>query len=566
MKAFDINEKTLIFYFNNSFPNNSLEVLSSEAFEKIFVQFIEKLRNDSNKIYLELLDYLKVKEWIHFFKLLLNFKIEEIASINKKYNKIVLERELLYEIVENFYDFWRSHERFSINFSKGRKSYERQSFISSNEMFSNIIISLYRDITEKLSGKPIDVYRQVPAGINAGIMLQGNPWAKEYASYEKLVGIPFISTLLVRPPFIYYSKKNTRKGIFEETNDFDISSIDKNRWLCYPAYVGESLTYFYFDKDYLDHAVALANLFEFVDINKCYNKKPDCICLFGIKKEGLPEYYYDSLNDIYVGICPYGAEIDYFGYVKKMMLTIHNVRMIKKGYLPIHGAGVRIRFKNGMEHVVVLVGDSGAGKSETLEALKVEAMGEILSIQTIFDDMGYLKFEDDNVKAYGTEIGAFVRLDDLESGYVYNQMDRAIFINPNKINSRLVIPVATYKFIQDGYKLDMILNANNYSKEGSLHKFTDINEALKAFKSGKRMAKGTTSEMGLVETYFANPFGPVQNKEKCEILLDKFFDKFFKDNLFVGELYTKLGVSGLEKEGPHEAAKNLLNLLLKEEA
>ena len=566
MKAFYKNEKTLIFYFNNVYPKNSLEVLSSEAFETLMNSYIENLKELSNSIFLDVLNLLTIKEWISFFKVLITFKIDEAKALNNKYKDVIDNRETLYEIVEDFYDFWRSHERFSVNYSKERKSFERQSFITSNEMFSNTVIGLYRDITEKLSGKPIDVYRQVPAGINAGIMLEGNHWAKNYKRYNELANISFISTLLIRPPFMYYSKKNTRKGTFLETNQLDLSSIDKENWLCYPAYVGESLTYFYFNRDYLNHAVALANLFEFVDISKCYNKKPDCICLFGLDTNGEPRYYYDNENDIYVGICPYGIEIDYFGYVKKMMLTIHNVRMIKKGYLPIHGAGVRIRLKNGNEKIVALVGDSGAGKSETLEALKAESRGEILTIQTIFDDMGYLKIENDNVYAYGTEIGAFVRLDDLESGYVYKQMDRAIFINPNKVNARLVIPVSTYKFIQNGYKLDMILNANNYSKDNTLIRFDDINVALNAFKSGKRMAKGTTSESGIVETYFANPFGPVQNKEKCEVLLDEFFKKFYDNNLYVGELYTKLGVPGFEKNGPKEAAKYLLDLLLKEKA
>ena len=35
------------------------------------------------------------------------------------------------------------------------------------------------------------------------------------------------------------------------------------------------------------------------------------------------------------------------------------------------------------------------------------------------------------------KIGAFVRLDDMASGYAYREMDRAIFMNPDKINSRI---------------------------------------------------------------------------------------------------------------------------------
>ena len=68
-------------------------------------------------------------------------------------------------------------------------------------------------------------------------------------------------------------------------------------------------------------------------------------------------------------------------------------------------------------------------------------------------------------------------------------------------------------------------------KEDVLKKLTDCGlvavvrannaeEAIKVFKSGARMAKGTTTEKGLVESYFANPFGPVQMKESTDLLID----------------------------------------------
>ncbi len=46
-----------------------------------------------------------------------------------------------------------------------------------------------------------------------------------------------------------------------------------------------------------------------------------------------------------------------------MCLTLHNLRMIRKGYLPIHGAMVNIQLKDGNTANVVIMGDSGAGKS-----------------------------------------------------------------------------------------------------------------------------------------------------------------------------------------------------------
>ena len=46
--------------------------------------------------------------------------------------------------------------------------------------------------------------------------------------------------------------------------------------------------------------------------------------------------------------------------------------------------------------------------------------------------------------AYGTEMGAFVRLDDLQSGYAFGQIDRAIIMNPDEVNARVILPVTKY--------------------------------------------------------------------------------------------------------------------------
>ena len=54
--------------------------------------------------------------------------------------------------------------------------------------------------------------------------------------------------------------------------------------------------------------------------------------------------------------------------------------MIDNGNLPLHGACVSLTLKNGSTKNVVIIGDSGAGKSESLEALS-EYAGEQISSQ-----------------------------------------------------------------------------------------------------------------------------------------------------------------------------------------
>ena len=53
--------------------------------------------------------------------------------------------------------------------------------------------------------------------------------------------------------------------------------------------------------------------------------------------------------------------------MKKMMLTLHNVRKINKKQLPVHGAMVQITLQSGETKNIVVMCDSGAGKSEIIK-------------------------------------------------------------------------------------------------------------------------------------------------------------------------------------------------------
>ena len=88
--------------------------------------------------------------------------------------------------------------------------------------------------------------------------------------------------------------------------------------------------------------------------------------------------------------------------------------------------------------------------------------------------------------------------------------------------------------------------------------FNNVDEAKAVFVRGARKAKGTTTETGLVESYFANPFGPVQLKDQTDPLIDKYFEKLFDKNIKVGQLRTRLAIEGQEHSGPRKAAEQLL--------
>ncbi|MBN9303458.1 MAG: phosphoenolpyruvate carboxykinase, partial [Dysgonomonas mossii] len=231
--------------------------------------------------------------------------------------------------------------------------------------------------------------------------------------------------------------------------------------------------------------------------------------------------------------------------------------------LPIHGAMVNIVLRNGKESNIIIMGDSGAGKSESLEAFRTLNENYIRHMRVIFDDMGYLKKEEDGtIKAYGTEIGAFVRVDDLDPAYAFAQLDRGVYTNMDRVNARVTIPISTYEIISRGYPIDYFLYANNYNEaEKKILLYNDLDKAIPIFEDGARKAKGTTTEKGLVKSYFANPFGPVQEREATEKLVRSYFSDMKKAGVKIGEIHTSLAIEGKAKDGPREAAEELFSLI-----
>ena len=247
-----------------------------------------------------------------------------------------------------------------------------------------------------------------------------------------------------------------------------------------------------------------------------------------------------------------------------MSLTLHNLRKMQQGWLPIHGAFVNITLKSGKRKSIMLMGDSGAGKSESIEALKNAGKDVIKDIEVVFDDMGTIHLEDGVPYGQGTEIGAFIRLDDLDPGTPYRDMDRSIFMNPESSNNaRVITPAAPYEVVAENHRIDLFAYANNYDDKNGLQRL-DIDAAMVICKEGKRMAKGTTQEVGISTTYFANPFGPMQKQEVCEPLIMQMFEAMRDNGVFIGEIYTHLGLDKENREGINIAAKELLEFIEKD--
>lgn len=564
---FKQTNKPMFINFNKTYCMTSIEILNSKLFKKMLKSFISHLNRESY-IWWEKLsksvdsDQRIIDEILIVFKLILVCKKDEIAHPLMEHN------DLLYRFVNEFYDYWRNFERYAIvMFNNGsEKGVGSVNFIDSYTHFNEVVLLTYRRISEALIDQKNLVYRQLSAGYDVGIVLKEAllNLPEEYLDLQK---IPVINRVIFNPPFIAYTASSKRNGTFNEIffNPLEGTKFIRKEWFCYPIKVGTSLAFVYFHHQYTNIGVSLANLFEPARPEEYLFQKPDIIHIHGGSNELINEscFYVDKEKDIYVGYCPYSEQISYFGYLKKMLLTLHNLKMIEEDQLPLHGAMVSIEFKNNVVKNIVLVGDSGAGKSETVEAFRLMAKDEIKNLNIIFDDMGSLTLKNGKVVGIGTEIGAFVRLDDLDTGYAYKKIDRAIFLNPDKDNARTVIPTTLYEDVVYGYPVDMVLYANNYEEKEGIDFFDVVEEAKEVFVKGKRMALGTTEEKGLVSTFFANPFGPLQRKDKTLSLINKYFTSLKLNNIPIGVIYTQLGFIDKKEFGPKLAADTLLKYLEK---
>lgn len=576
-KEFSISNDKVIINFTAKYCSTFEELVESEGFIRVLQNYLRKSKRKVTLSWRYLKTELKTEDIYEIadilakiFKYCTVMNVEEIVEANPSYKDLFSDKDKFIAFIEDLYLFWRRLERYTIIHSnKLQDGLSAVSFTQVNSSLSNLILKLYRKVEKNVLGYKPNVFRQIPVGGNASIIINKVLWPLP-KGYEALEDIEFIDSILLESPFITYPKKNTRSGMFSEVTNNPIANaaLNKDHFFCYPAKVGELIAFIYFHRDFMQHGITLCNLFEMARLEEYRGKKPDLVYVFGAKdSEGGKKtvFYDDKDNDIMVGYVNHSEEIDYFGYMKKMTLTLHNLVMIKRGYLPIHGAMVNIELKDGKTANVVIMGDSGAGKSESLEAFRALSEDYISNMTIIFDDMGTFKEVDGKIYGYGTEIGAFVRLDDLDQGYAFKEIDRSIFMNPDKINARLVMPVAPYKEIVKGYEVDLFLYANNYTEvkegENSIEYFKNPKDAIKVFKSGARMAKGTTSEKGLVESFFANPFGPAQKQEETNVLIERYFDAMFKGTVKVGQIKTCLALEGQEKDGPRNAAIELFDII-----
>lgn len=578
-----IRENKVILKAKSRVCESPFELLQSDFFKEVLWSYVNKLQARESKIINIFKDGIPtedqidimIKTFVYLFKL----NAEEVPAVVKGAEQFTDDKKLLNHFVEGLYTHWINFDRFMILDSTGDKLYERpyRTFDATMEGLMHLVRHVYRKILESITGKHPKIYRQVHAGCEAGAIIKPVKVPNLDGKYEVLNEIGMIHQMMVHPPLIFDPPMNKRRGKFQpvDKNPLDYVDVKPDEWFCFPAKINDVLVHTYVHEKFYELGFNIANLFELAEPEDL-KKQPDAIYLYGVPEgsldainKELPTVYYDDKEkNMLVAAVPRDDQYGYFGYLKKMMLTLHNTIKMQQGVMPFHGSFFQLGLKGNKKVNIMMMGDSGAGKSETLEALRLLGNEKIKDITIIADDMGSIVHEKDGtIKAYGTEIGAFLRLDDLQTGYAFEQIDRAIITNPSKVNARITIPITDMDTISEGTKIDMLLYANNYEdvkKESDLISFFDTpEEAWKVFRDGAVMSKGTTETTGIVNVYFCNVFGPAQNPDRYDEITKEYFKLFVDKGVKLGTVRTRLGVKGNEKDGPLKAATALLDYIEK---
>ncbi|MGB9713274.1 MAG: phosphoenolpyruvate carboxykinase [Dissulfurimicrobium hydrothermale] len=584
IKGFVREGRQYIIYTDGKICASKRELLQSDVFEHIFKDFVESLcRQDSSlldSLGLDMASGHDLRRMINILRALSEHPLEQVTSLLPAAS-ILMEsryRYAIHQFVERLYDYWRSFDRYMVLLAGvGPGGSNRRPYRAFNDTLvalAHKVRSLYRDMCENITGTHPRVYRHVAAGCNAGVIAAPKDSRLPSAYRDALEDVPFIRQVWFAPPFVIDPPTNTRTGRFRavSVNPIEGLHLSAEEWLCYPARVGPVVIFIYFHRRFMGLGISLSNLFELA-LDEQIEDGPEAVYVFGVPADhmakfgDLPTVFFDDAeNGLLTAAIPLEDRFGYFGYLKKMALTLHNIVMMKLGRMPYHGAMVRILLKGGNEANILIIGDTAAGKSESLEAFRSLGRDLVQEMRVVADDMGSLEIaKDGRVIAYGTETGAFIRLDDLQQGYAFGQIDRAIIMSPQKVNARVVLPVTTIEEVLHGYPIDFLLYANNYEEVDQDHpiieRFDSVARAIEIFRDGAVMSKGTTAATGLVHSYFANIFGPPQYRELHDDLALGIFETAIRSGVFVGQLRTRLGIPGYETKGPHEAAIALLRLI-----
>src|SRR5699024_1238438 len=102
-----------------------------------------------------------------------------------------LNKKILLDFIEGLYNYWRRLGRYAIAYNAQQQNgIQNTQFIETNDRFESLVLSTYRTITEHIMGKQNRVYRQLIAGVNAGVIVSQIEYPITDMFYHTLTNVP----------------------------------------------------------------------------------------------------------------------------------------------------------------------------------------------------------------------------------------------------------------------------------------------------------------------------------------------------------------------------------------
>ncbi|MFA7686107.1 MAG: hypothetical protein WCX95_04905, partial [Candidatus Gracilibacteria bacterium] len=209
-----------------------------------------------------------------------------------------------------------------------------------------------------------------------------------------------------------------------------MEKMNPKDYVCKMVQIGPVRTLLVMNRSYTHYMAEEMRLFPQFDLSPedIGSLDMEAISFMGIPRKAMGDdykvgyYMEEDQNGKQIPVSWVDAEkfTDYVGYLKKPLLTVANEKIKESGGMPVHGSAFTIVFKNGLRKTLVIGGDSGTGKSETIiamieQAIKEEGKGmSVEGIDMLAGDMlSMYEGEDDQMYMLGTEEGDFMRMSDI---------------------------------------------------------------------------------------------------------------------------------------------------------
>lgn len=326
---------------------------------------------------------------------------------------------------------------------------------------------------------------QLDASLHAKSYAFNNPYA-----HLPLNDIMFIDGIQLHIPACidmdeYHPQSITKAEQFIYRN----LSINADDFFALSIQIGDCHGLVFLPKKYISILCACATLYQICPPTLHH----DFFLLYGISSQAnISQIYEDTCNELIIGLHSGNENGNHFQYIKDMISTLYSCYCLKKHDFPLHGSMLQLHFPQKTIGVL-LIGAPDTGKSALCTSLLQICDKKNIPYSKVFDDQGVLHNLDNDIYASGSEIGAFLHIDDLPQVTIYKQMSASVLLQEQQETTHVILPFTSIEEIRKFHKVDIIFYLDNTIKQINNSTLTNLQETFDMLLLGKHRAPSKRS-------------------------------------------------------------------------